>query len=228
MKELILALLIMIIPFGAKADFWGGDLPLLAQIVTNTLKTIAELEKQTNFLRDEMDGVRDRINRIRTIADVVQPANWNQWKDPNEALRRLRLIYYTLPKEYQSEKSQAIEEELTKAMNLIAKVSGESSTTFYSGKELERKGADASPAVAQKLTASGVGTLVSMESQSQVIQSHIISLLTQILAEANEKESRMIVSKGTSFNDYSDNLGTKSGWFSEYVTPLSISPWVSQ
>lgn len=222
MKKFIIALSLLTLPFNAKADLWGGDLPLLAQIVTNTLKTIYELEKQTNLLKDEMSGIKDRINRIRTIADVVQPSTWDKWKDPKEALQRLKFIYHTLPKEYKNEKSDAIEEELSKAMNMIAKISGESNTTFYSGKELERRGADASPGVAQKLTASGIGTLIAMESQSQVMQSHIISMMAQMMAEANEKESRMVVSKGNEFSNYSENLGSSKGWFSTHVLPFRM------
>src|SRR5690606_26757853 len=109
----------------------------------------------------------DKIYRIQTIAEVVQPSTWDQWKDPREAYRRLQLIYHTLPKEYRSEKSDAIEAEIAKAMNTVARISPWANTTFHSGKEMERRGADASPGVAQKLTASGIGTLIAMESQSQ-------------------------------------------------------------
>lgn len=219
----LLALPILSIPNIAKADLWGGDLPLLAEIVFNTLHTMMELQKQSQLLNDEMAGINDRINRIRTIADVVQPSQWDKWKDPQEALRRLKLIYQTMPKEYRTEKSDAIEDELSKAMNLIAKVSGETNTTFYSGKELERRGADASPGVASKLTASGVGTMIAMQSQEQVIQSHVVSLLAQMLAQGNEKESRLVVSKGDEFNSYSENLGGHKGWFSDFVFPLRMA-----
>ena len=73
----------------ARADFWGGDLPLLAQIVTNTLQTLYELKKQSGLLEDSMDGIKDRIDRVQTIAMEVQPSSWDQWRDPREALRRL-------------------------------------------------------------------------------------------------------------------------------------------
>jgi hypothetical protein len=202
------------LPNEAEADLWGQDLPLLAQIVTNTLQTLHELERQTSILRDEMAGIRDRVNRMRTISELVQPTQWEQWRDPAEALRRLERIYYTLPKEYRSEKSDAMEEELSRAMSAISKVSGEAKATFLSGKELERKGAEASPGVAQKLTASGTGTLVAMAAQSQVIESHITSLLAQMLATANEKEARGLVSKGQGLSGVSENLSQKEFTFS--------------
>lgn len=225
MKQFVaISLLLAVFPNSARADFWGGDLPLLAQIVTNTLSTLHELQKQSGILGDSMEGIKDKIYRVQTISDVVQPSSWDQWKDPKEALRRLRVIYQTLPPEYRSEKSDAIEEELSKAMNLVARVGPEANTTFQSGKELERRGADASPGVANKLTASGVGTLVAMEAQTQVIQSHITSLLAQILAEANERESREVIARGDGFRGVSSNLGSDRGWFSNHILPMRWTP----
>jgi hypothetical protein len=212
--------LLLFKPIPAKADLWGGDLPLLTQIVFNTLHTLYELKKQSSLLSDSMDGIKDKIYRIETIADVVQPSDWDQWKNPREALRRLRVIYHTLPPEYRSEKSDMIEQELSRAMNLVARVGPEAKTTFLSGKELELRGADASPGVAAKLTASGIGTLVAMEAQSQTIQSHITSLLAQMLADSNERETRAVIARGTGFAGASSNLGTSRGWFSSHVKAL--------
>lgn len=50
MKKLILILAFMTLPFKAKADLWGADLPLLAEIVFNTLHTMMELEKQSQHI----------------------------------------------------------------------------------------------------------------------------------------------------------------------------------
>lgn len=205
----------------AKADFWGGDLPLLATIVTNTLMTLRELERQTSMYKDEMDGIRDKLNRIQTISELVQPSTWNDWKDPQVALRRLREIYYTIPNEYRTEKSDEVERELSRAMNAISKISSEAHTTFQSGKELERRAADASPGVANKLTASGVGTLVALEAQSQVLQSHITSLLAQMLAQSNEKEARALVAKGTGFSSLSSSLSQTDSAFSSRALSLT-------
>ena len=226
MKKFIAILcLFTVVPFKpAHADLWGGDLPLLTQIVFNTLHTMYELQQQTQMLNDEMDGIKDRINRIQTIAEVVQPSQWDRWRDPAEAMRRIKLIYGTLPKEYRSEKSDMIEDEISKAMNLVARVSSGANSSFHSGKELERRGADASPGVAQKLTASGVGSLVAMEAQTQVIQTHIVSILAQTLADANEKETRIVTNRGQSFNSVSGSLKNESGLFSSLALLPKVMP----
>jgi hypothetical protein len=223
MKKLLISAAFLFLPYQAKADLWGADLPLLAEIVFNTLHTMMELEQQTSQMKDELDGIKDRIDRIRTISELVKPSSWDQWKDPHEALRRLKTIYYTLPKEYKNDKSAQVEDDLSKAFNLSARVNNDAQSSFNSGKELERRGADASPGVAQKLTASGVGTLIALESQSQVIQSQITNLLAQMIAEGNEKESRMVVSRGQSFSGFSRNLNQSDGRFSFQALSLGRS-----
>jgi hypothetical protein len=222
-RELFALPIILFTAQSARADFWGGDLPLLAQIVTNTLQTLNQLQNQTALLNEEMSGVTDRIYRIGTIAEVVQPSQWDQWRNPGEALKRLKLIYETLPKEYRSPKSDEIEADIATAMDLVSRVGPGANTTFLSGKELEQRGADSSPAVAAKLTASGVGTLVAVDSQNLVIQSHITCLLAQMLADANEKEARGVISKGQGFSGVSQNLGPNDGKFSSHVFPAGLN-----
>jgi len=217
MKKIVAILFALTISLNAKADFWGGDLPLLAEIVTNTMNTLMELQKQSKNWQDEMDGIKDKIDRIQTISELVQPSSWDKWKDPMEAMSRLQRIYHTVPKEYRTEKSDMMEQEISKAMNLVAKISRDTKTTFESGKELERRGADSSPGVAQKLTASGVGTLISMQAQSQVLQSQMTSLLSQMLASANEQETRSVVSHGNSFKSASQTIAGQGLTFSSIV-----------
>ena len=79
---------------------------------------------------------------------------------------------------------------------------------------MEQRGADASPGVAQKITASGVGSLVAISAQTQIIESHITSLLAQSLAIANEKEARSISSQGAMYSGVAGNLGSQDGRFS--------------
>lgn len=222
MKKFVLGLLIALIwiPVPARADLFGGDLPLLAEIVMNTLQTLNELEAQTTLAKDQMKGIKDKITRMKTIADLVQPSSWNEWKSPEEAAKRLKKIYFTLPKEYRSEKAEAMEAELSNAMAEIGKLSTEAKDAFLSGKELESKGADASPGVAQKLTASGTGTLVAMAAQQQVLTSHITSLLVQMLAQKNEEDAREMVSNGSTLKGISKSLSQETQPFSKRATAI--------
>ena len=221
-KQLVVIPLALLLTEPARADVWGGDIPLLTEIVTNTLNTLNELKNQTSIMEDSMSGINDRIFRISTIQNIVQPGQWDQWRDPSESLRRLRLIYETMPREYKSDKSDLIESEISNAMSLVAQVAPGATTTFQSGKQLENTGANASPGVAAKLAASGMGSVVAMDAQSVVIQSHITSLLAQMLADANDKENRGVISKGQCFGNVSANIGTTDSKFSSHVFPKGM------
>jgi hypothetical protein len=114
-----------------------------------------------------------------------------------------------MPKEYRNEKYNELDSEIANALNMTAQVRSGTESAFRSGKELERRGADASPGVAQKLTASGVGSLVSVQSQSLALQSHIVTMLAQMMAQANEGETRGVVSKGSALKTVSAQLESK-------------------
>ncbi len=227
MKKLFTGLILALIfafPQKAKADFWGGDIPLLIEIVANTLHTLEQLQQQTRLMNDELRGINEKIRRIKTIERIIRPEEWKEWRDPREAVNRLRKIYYTLPKEYRTEKSDEIERELSRAMSLASQLSDTAKTTFDSGKQMEERATGASPGVAQKLTASGVGTLVALQSQNQVAQAQIISLLSQSIAETTARQSQLIVSKATHFNSLSTDISAKDSKFSEKARLGEVKP----
>ncbi len=201
----------------AHADWFGADLAYLAQIVQNTLGTLTQLQQETGYLSDAYAGINDKINRLQTIDNLVQPSSWKKWRNPQEALRRLKLIYDTMPAQYHNRKSDLIENEISDAMTLVSQINPDAKAAFQSGKQLEQRGEDASPGVAQKLTASGVGSLLTVQSQSLVLESHITSLLAQMLAQANEKETRAVVSRGQSLHAISQSLSPKKSSFSSEV-----------
>jgi hypothetical protein len=62
MKKYLFSLL-LVFQLQAKADLWGGDLPLLAQIVFNTLHTMYELQQQSQLLKDEIELLFQALGR---------------------------------------------------------------------------------------------------------------------------------------------------------------------
>ena len=201
----------------AHADWFGADLAYLAQIVQNTLGTLTQLQQETGYLSDAYAGINDKIIRLKTIENLVQPSSWSKWRNPKEALRRLKLIYDTMPAQYHNKKSDLIENEISDAMTLVSQVSPNARRAYESGRELERRGENVSPGVAEKLTASGVGSMLQVQSQTMILESHITSLLAQMLADANERETRSVVSRGETFRSVSSSLKARRSSFSREV-----------
>ncbi len=219
LKTVILGMLLM---FGttkpARADLWGADLPLLAEIVANTLFTLHEIRSQSEMLRRELRGIDDKIHRLRTIQEIIAPNDLATWKNPREALRRLQRIYYTLPPEFRTEKSDEVERRITQAMSVAGILVDSAKPAFGSGKELEKKGLEVGPAVANKMTASGVGTLVALQSQNQVAQATIISLLSQMIIESGSKEITRLNSQSREFK----SMGSGLTGFSKQINLMEV------
>ncbi|MBS1982743.1 MAG: hypothetical protein JST16_01110 [Bdellovibrionales bacterium] len=200
----------------AHADFFGGDLPLLAEIVANTLNTLNELRSQTEMLNKELRGIDDTIHRLTTIQEIIRTEDFGKWKDPREAVRRLSSIYYTLPPRLRTEKSDEIEQQIARAMSLASQLSDSAKAPFESGKQMESEALTSGPAVADKMTASGVGSLVALQSQNQVAQATIISLLSQMVAEGASNEA-------TRLRTLSDNYTTTSTGIRPFSSHIKLT-----
>jgi hypothetical protein len=80
--------------------------------------------------------------------------------------------------------------------------------TFQSGKELEQRALDVGPAVAGKMGASGIGTLVALESQSQVAQATIISLMSQMIADGSGRENTRLRAQARELSTTGNGFGS--------------------
>lgn len=219
LKVLVLgAALTLGAPRQARADLWGADLPLLMEIVINTLQTYYQLYQQTQLMREELRGIHDKIHRFEAIKDIIRPDDLESWKDPKEAIRRLERIYYTLPPEFKTEKSDQAVRQISQAMSVAGLLTRDAKPAFDSGKQIEKKALDSSPGVANKLTASGIGTLVTLQSQSQVAQAQIIALLSQIIAENGSKDAARLNSQSREFK----TLGTGLNGFSKQIKLMEV------
>ena len=182
----------------AQASF-GAEIPFLIEIIANTLSSLKELKGQSDMLKRELRGIDDKIERLNAIKELVTPKDVDAWKDPHEAARRLRRIYQTLPPEFRTEKSDAIERQISEAMRVAGVLTHTAQPAFDSGKQLEKEALEVGPAVSNKMAASGIGTLITLQSQSQVAQAQIIALLSQMIAESGSKEVSRLKSQAREY-----------------------------
>ncbi|MCM0604499.1 MAG: hypothetical protein KA715_00240 [Xanthomonadaceae bacterium] len=87
-------------PKPAKADLWGMDIPLLIQIVTNTIQQVEQLrsivgagQDSLNLMRSINQGVNDSLALAQTIAPNQFSGIYSDWNNTSQALARLEEIY---------------------------------------------------------------------------------------------------------------------------------------
>ncbi len=103
-KAAIVGTLILIVPFRAHADFWGGDLPLLAQILAQTIQEVTQLQAilgngkdSFNFLKDINNGLRDAMQLLNTMNRTLQPGNLSNLNNVNALIHELEGMYGRIP-----------------------------------------------------------------------------------------------------------------------------------
>lgn len=97
------ALALLLFSSTARADFWGGDLPILANILVQAIQQVAQLqailgnEKDSlNFMRDINQGLRDAMRLQSTLNRTLKSGNWNL-ADVNDILHQMEELYGKIP-----------------------------------------------------------------------------------------------------------------------------------
>jgi len=88
----------------ARADFWGGDLIYLAQILQQSILQVEQLKSilgsnrdSLNFLHDINKGVRDAMRVINTMNRTLKPGNLSNLNNVTDLIRELEGIYGKIP-----------------------------------------------------------------------------------------------------------------------------------
>ncbi|MBK8203076.1 MAG: hypothetical protein IPK68_12405 [Bdellovibrionales bacterium] len=104
MKKSILAtvttLVIAIFPLKGYGDFFGGDLPLLAQLVSNSLEQLAHLQGMLRNGRDNLDllrqinaGINDSLHLAQTLGPSVDLKLFRDLREVTDAISKLQGLY---------------------------------------------------------------------------------------------------------------------------------------
>lgn len=96
--------LTLLISSPAKADFWGGDIPILLEILAQAIQQVTQLQAilgngrdSLNFMRDLNQGIRNAMALQQTLNRTMKSGNWNL-NDVNDILRQMERVYGKIPK----------------------------------------------------------------------------------------------------------------------------------
>jgi len=192
---LCLSLSMLAIPRPARADFWGGDIPLLIEIVANTLKQLAELRALLNNGRDQLDlireinrGINDSMSMIRTTFPNLDPAIYRDWDRVQTAAQGIEQIYGAVPKSTETRPQQDTDTTVAEAISLNNQIFKYTKDIDEIGEQIKQYSHVVSPGGAQKLTAQSMGVMLTVMNQSLRTQATGLKLQAQALATENRRE----------------------------------------
>lgn len=179
----------------AKADFWGGDLPLLAQIVANTLQELIRLKqiidngKDTlNYMRDINDGIRDAMGILRTLNTTIEPGILSQYKSPADLLGALQNLYGMVPNTEASKLQSMQDESVSEAIVLHNQAFDYAAMVDPEAERIKDYARGVSPAGAGRLTAQSLGVLIHVSNQILRTNAAMLKIMSENLALQNRRE----------------------------------------
>ena len=191
----LIALVLSIYPATVQADFFGGDLPLLAEIVANTLQELSQMEqvlgtgKDTlGFLRDVNEGMREAMNIMRTLNQTMHPGVMSEFQSTDEMLRAIQGIYGAVPRTPEAKTQAFTDQSIAEAVTLHNQAFAYADEVDPEAERIKDYSRDVSPAGAGRLTAQSLGVLIHVANQILRTNAAMLKIVSEHLALTNRHE----------------------------------------
>ena len=173
----------------AYADFFGGDIPLLTQIVANTLQELAQLrsilgtgQDTLSLMRDINRGLNDAMNLARTMNVKLSPGILSEIQSANEAMAVIENLYGRIPVTSQAKVEQTMDQTAAEALELHNDAFRYADEIDPQAEQIKDYAKIASPAGAEKLTAQSIGVLIHVMNQVLRTNAALLKIQSEQLA----------------------------------------------
>lgn len=211
-----LALSLVLFPTTGRCDFFGGDIPLLIQIVTNTAQQLIALKQiigtgsdTLGLLRDVNHGINDSLGIIRTIYPNIDPGIYKDWDKLSQALRGIEEIYGAVTPSQDARVQKDTDQSVAEAISLNNSIYKYTQDIDQIGETIKQYSHVVSPGGAQKLTAESLGVMLTVMNQSLRAQATGLKMQAQTLALQNHKDKEMTKHMVDVSNQLGDSLKTQ-------------------
>lgn len=192
---LLVGSLIAFFPLKGHGDFFGGDLPLLAQLVSQSLEQLIRLQALLKNGRDNLDllrqvnaGINDSLQLAQTLGPYINPSLFKDVRNAQDAISRLESIYGRVVDSPDAQAQRNSDQAASEALSMGNVIFDYSREMDRVGSEITHFSHQVSPGGAQKLTAQSIGVLLHVMNASLRTQATELKLQAQQLAQENKKQ----------------------------------------
>ncbi len=185
----------MMLSAPAKADIFGGDVAVLVQILSNTIKQLVELQNLVKNGNDQLDlmrsinrGVNDSLQLARTIYPNIDPGLYKDWQNVSDAINKLETIYGIATNSPVARIYRDTDRQVAEAVTLNNDIYKYTQNIDELGEAIKEYSHEVSPGGAQKLTAQTLGVLLQVMNQSLRTQATGLKLQAQTMAVQNKRD----------------------------------------
>ena len=221
MKDRILKLIFCLTPCltalnskPALADFWGGDLPLLLQIVTNTANQLIQLRqilgngKDTLSLLEEVNrGIKEAAVLRDTANRTLSAGNMSGLGDVGQILSAIESQYGRIPNTPMAASQAHTDQSVAEAINLNNESFKYAAMLDEEAEKIKSRAPLTNPQGAQRLTAQSMGVLINVMGQLLRTNARMVKLQGEELAMRNRSDKLSSEQFQRQYSELSTALG---------------------
>jgi hypothetical protein len=203
----------MMFSSSSRADFWGGDLPLLAEIVTNTAQELIQLENilgsardSYSFLKDINEGAKEAMGIMRTLNNTMHAGVLSQYNNPDDILRAIQDIYGMIPETGDAKLEALNDQSVAEAVTLHNQAFQYADLIDPEAERIKDYAQKVSPTGAAKLTAQSLGVLIHVTNQVLRTNAAMLKIMSENLALQNRRTKAESVQFKSEYEGLSDSI----------------------
>jgi hypothetical protein len=197
MRQILLAVVaaFFLQPRIVYADFFGGDLPMLASIVANTAQQLTKLQavigtgqENLQLMKDINRGLQKAMDIMRTQNGSLSPGVLSDLQNVSQMLDAVERLYGKVPNTPQADLQSTTDASIAQSIHLHNEAFRYADKVDPEAEKLKDYARGVSPLGAQKLTAQGVGVLIHVMNQVLRTNAAILKIQSEQLALQNRKD----------------------------------------
>jgi hypothetical protein len=200
----------------ARADLFGADVAVLAQILQQTIFQLAELKsilqsgKDTlGLLEDVNRGINDSLHLAETLGIRVDPGIYRDLRQVDQAVRAVETIYGRAVDSPVATVQRNTDQTVAEAISFNNELNEYAQRLDRIGEEIKTYSLAVSPGGAAKLTAESLGVMIHVMNQQMRATGQGLKLQAQAMAIQNKKEkdqTEQYLKEGTLLKDRMTNM----------------------
>ncbi len=194
-SALWILLVIALQPTNAFADFFGGDLPLLTEIVINTAEQLTKLEsiigkssETIELIKEINRGIRDALDIIKTGNNALSPGILSELERVEQVMAIVERLYGRIPKTQSAELQKTTDTSVAEGIQAHNEAFRYADRIDPEAERIKDYARDVNPLGAQKLTAQALGVLIHVMNQILRTNAAILKLQSEQLALQNRHD----------------------------------------
>ncbi len=197
----------------AKADFWGGDLIYLAQILEQAIMQVQQLKSilgngkdSLEFLQQINEGQRTALRIINTMNRVLKPGNLSNLNDVNSVLREIQDIYGKIPITAEAKLQSTHDVTVAESIQLHNDVFKYADEVDPEAERIKNYAQVASPQGAAKASLEAQGAIIHVLNQVLRTNAAILKIQSENLAMQNRKSKMQSEAFRSQYTELSSSL----------------------